>query len=124
MSELEPTVFSRLASKGPSAPPSRTAPAEPPGTLHACMLAYTFYENDGRVMRYAEALVQAGAQVDAIVLGREGQPREEFVHGVRVIRVQTREKNERGKLAYFTRIVRFLFRSMREVTRQHWRRGY
>ena len=83
------------------------------------MLAYTFYENDGRVMRYAEALVQAGAQVDAIVLGRKGQPHVEFVHGVRVIRVQTREKNERGKLAYFTRIVRFLFRSMREVARQH-----
>ena len=47
--------------------------------LRACMLAYTFYENDGRVMRYAEALAQDGAQVDAIVLRRPGQPREEFI---------------------------------------------
>ena len=82
--------------------------------LHACMLAYTFYETDGRVMRYAEALVQSGAQVDAIVLGRPGQPREEHIRGVRVRRVQTREKNERGKLSYFLRIVRFFFRSMWE----------
>jgi glycosyltransferase involved in cell wall biosynthesis len=92
--------------------------------LRACMLAYTFYENDGRVMRYAEALAQEGAQVDAIVLGRPGQPREQMVHGVRVLRVQTREKNERGKVSYFTRIVRFLIRSMAEVTLQHVKSRY
>lgn len=88
------------------------------------MLGYTFYESDGRVMRYAEALVQEGVEVDAIVLGREGQPREAVINGVRVIRVQTREKNERGKLAYFTRIMRFFFRSMIEVTRQHRKKRY
>jgi glycosyltransferase involved in cell wall biosynthesis len=92
--------------------------------LRACMLAYTFYENDGRVMRYAEALAQEGADVDAIVLGREGQPHQEIVQGVRVLRVQTREKNESGKLAYFTRIVRFFFRSMLEVTKRHWQQRY
>lgn len=92
--------------------------------LRTCMLAYTFYESDGRVMRYAEALAQAGAQVDAIVLGRVGQPREEWVHGVRVLRVQTREKNERGKFVYLTRILRFFFRSMAEVTRRNWHKRY
>jgi glycosyltransferase involved in cell wall biosynthesis len=92
--------------------------------IRACMLAYTFYETDGRVMRYAEALAQEGAQVDAIVLGRPGQPREEFARGVRILRVQTREKNERGKLAYLLRIVRFLMRSMAEVTLQHLKGRY
>jgi glycosyltransferase involved in cell wall biosynthesis len=92
--------------------------------LRVCMLAYTFYENDGRVMRYAEALAQEGAAVDAIVLGRPGQPREEIVHGVRVLRVQTREKNERSKISYFTRIMRFLLRSMAEVTRQDFKSRY
>lgn len=92
--------------------------------IRACMLAYTFYETDGRVMRYAEALAQEGAQVDAIVLGRPGQPREEIVHGVRVLRVQTREKNERGKLSYLLRIVRFLLRSMGEVSVQHLKGRY
>jgi glycosyltransferase involved in cell wall biosynthesis len=92
--------------------------------LRACMLAYTFYENDGRVMRYAEALAQDGADVDAIVLRREGQPREEVVNGVRVIRLQKREKNERGKFAHLWRIVQFFFRSMLEIARQHLRRRY
>ncbi len=90
----------------------------------ACMLAYTFYENDGRVMRYAEALVQAGVSVDAIVLGRPGQAREAWVNGVRVLRAQTREKNERGKLTYLWRILQFLFRSMFEVSRQHQQHPY
>lgn len=92
--------------------------------LRACMLAYTFYETDGRVMRYAQALAQSGAQVDAIVLGRPGQPRVEHIQGVRVLRVQTREKNERGKLSYFLRIVRFFFRSMWELTAENFRTSY
>lgn len=88
------------------------------------MLAYTFYENDGRVMRYAETLAQEGAEVEAIVLGREGQVRAEVINGVRVVRIQIREKNERGKLTYFARILRFFFRSMIEISRQHLRRRY
>ena len=101
--------------------PQQNVSARP---IRACMLAYTFYESDGRVMRYAEALAQEGAQVDAIVLGRPGQSREEVIHGVRVLRVQTREKNERGKLSYLLRIVRFLLRSMGEVTLQHLKGRY
>lgn len=97
---------------------------EPARPIRACMLAYTFYENDGRVMRYAEALAQEGAEVEAIVLGRAGQPREEIIQGVKVLRVQNREKNERGKLAYFSRIVQFLFRSMVEVTSRHLKNRY
>jgi len=92
--------------------------------MRACMLAYTFYENDGRVMRYAEALAQDGVEVDAIVLGREEQAREEMIHGVRVIRVQTRQKNEKGKLAYLWRLLCFFVRSMFEVTAQHLRKPY
>lgn len=92
--------------------------------LRACMLAYTFYETDGRVMRYAEALAQDGAQVDAIVLRREGQPREEMLNGVRVLRIQYREKNERGKLTYLWRIVRFFFRSLFEMARQQLQQPY
>jgi len=88
------------------------------------MLAYTFYENDGRVMRYAEALAQEGADVDAIVLRRDGQTPEEVVNGVRVLRIQTREKNERGKFSYLQRILQFFFRSMFEIGRQHLRQRY
>jgi glycosyltransferase involved in cell wall biosynthesis len=92
--------------------------------LHACMLAYTFYENDGRVMRYAEALVQDGAAVDAIVLRREGQPREEIVHGVRVIRIQQRRKDERSKWSYLWRIAQFFIRSTLELAQRHLAQPY
>jgi glycosyltransferase involved in cell wall biosynthesis len=88
------------------------------------MLAYTFYENDGRVMRYAEALAQDGAQVDAIVLRRPGQAREELINGVRVLRIQVREKNERGKFSYLWRIVQFFFRSLLAMAREHLRCRY
>ena len=47
------------------------------------MLAYTFYETDNRVRRYAEALVKRGDQVEAIALAREGQPSFEVIQGVR-----------------------------------------
>ena len=94
------------------------------GPLKACMLAYTFYENDGRVMRYAETLATEGVKVEAIVLKRDLQPAEEVVNGVSVLRIQKREKNERGKYSYFTRILEFFLRSMIEVTRRHLKEPY
>ena len=96
----------------------------PERPLRACMLAYTFYENDGRVMRYAEALAQDGADVDAIVLRRPGQEPVSQINGVTVCRIQPREKNERGKLTYLWRLVAFFVRSMVEVTRRHRHRPY
>ena len=70
--------------------------APPMHGLRACMLAYTFYETDGRVMRYAEALAEAGAEVDVIALRKPSQPVEEMLNGVRVLRIQERERNEKG----------------------------
>ncbi|MDP9125435.1 MAG: glycosyltransferase [Pseudomonadota bacterium] len=87
--------------------------------LRACMLAYTFYENDGRVLRYAEALANDGAQVDAIVLRRTGQSSLDSINGVRVLRIQERQKNEPNKWVYLARVLRFFFRSMFEITRRH-----
>lgn len=92
--------------------------------LKACMLAYTFYENDGRVMRYAETLAQEGADVEAIVLRRDRQPEEEVVRGVRVFRIQRRIKNESGKYSYLFRILKFFLRSMFEITRRHLKEPY
>lgn len=92
--------------------------------LRVCMLAYTFYETDGRVIRYAEALARHGAQVDAITLYRPGQPRHEVINGVDVVRIQERQKNEKSKYQHFLKMLRFLFRSMVEVTRRHLSRRY
>ena len=93
-------------------------------TLKACMLAYTFYETDGRVMRYAETLAKEGVIVDAIVLRRDNQPEEEIINGVKVLRIQRRVKNESGKFSYLARILKFFFRSMIEITRRHLKEPY
>jgi len=92
--------------------------------LKVCMLAYTFYETDGRVMRYAETMAQQGANVEAIVLRRDKQPELEVINGVKVIRIQRRVKNESGKFSYLTRIVKFFFRSMVEITKRHFKEPY
>lgn len=93
-------------------------------SFKACMLAYTFYETDGRVMRYAEALRQEGADVEAIVLRRNNQAEEEVINGVKVLRIQGRVKNETGKFSYLARILMFFFRSMIEITRRHLKEPY
>ena len=36
-----------------------------------CMLAYSFYESDNRIMRYARALVERGDEVDVIALASD-----------------------------------------------------
>ena len=84
--------------------------------MNVCMIAYTFYEGDNRVMRYAEALAARGDHVDVLALGREGQQKEEVFNGVRVFRLQSREKNEKTKWSYLFRIVMFFIRVLVKVT--------
>jgi glycosyltransferase involved in cell wall biosynthesis len=90
----------------------------------ACMLSYSFYESDGRVMRYAEALASVGVEVDAIAIGHPGQAREELLRGVRVIRVQSRRRDERGRFSYFWRLLTFFFLSAWTLTVRHLRAPY
>lgn len=75
------------------------------------MVAYTFYDADNRVRRYAEALARRGDQVDAIALAREGQPAFEVIQGVRVYRIQKRVIDETGPFSYLLKLLLFFFRS-------------
>jgi glycosyltransferase involved in cell wall biosynthesis len=88
------------------------------------MLAYTFYDADNRVRRYAEALVKRGDQVDAIALAREGQPAFEIIKGVRVYRIQKRVIDETGPLSYLLKLLLFFLRSAWTVTIKHLREPY
>lgn len=80
--------------------------------MKACMLAYTFYESDNRVRRYAETLVEQGYDVEAIVLRRSGQRSSDTLRGVRIFRIQKRRRDEKGPLSYFVKVLSFFFRSM------------
>lgn len=80
-------------------------------SLNVCMVAYSFYEYDNRVMRYAEALAARGDHVDVIALMRNNSPAVETMNGVTVYRIQKREVNEWGRISYLWRLIAFFIRS-------------
>jgi glycosyltransferase involved in cell wall biosynthesis len=84
--------------------------------LRVCMVAYTFYETDSRVMRYAETLAQRGDQVDVFSLRKPGMTPAEILGGVRVRRLQGRLFNEKSLLSYIWRILLFLTRALYQVS--------
>jgi glycosyltransferase involved in cell wall biosynthesis len=92
--------------------------------MRACMVAYTSYESDNRVRRYAETLGKHGYQVDAIALKQDGESSRDVVEGVRVHRIQRRVPNEKSRLDYISRLLLFFTRSMTLLTREHLKRPY
>lgn len=88
------------------------------------MLAYSFYDADNRVRRYAEALVRRGDQVDAIAVGHAGQPASDMINGVRVFRVQSRTRDEKGPFSYLVKMMLFFFRSFWFLTKRAFRDPY
>src|SRR5262245_11619727 len=96
-------------------------PARP---LNIAMVAYSFYDRDNRVMRYAEALAARGDHVDVISLAKPHQSRFEGMRGVNVFRVQGRLINERGKWDYLWRIFSFFVRAIVLLTRKHFKNPY
>jgi glycosyltransferase involved in cell wall biosynthesis len=102
--------------------PTETFPPRKP--LRVCMVSYSFYENDNRVMRYAETLAQRGDYVEVFALRREELPRDEILHGVHVHRIQSRTINEKGRFSYLGRIVQFLFRAAYQVSKNHLAKSY
>jgi glycosyltransferase involved in cell wall biosynthesis len=96
----------------------------PPAGKKVCMLVYSFYESDNRVMRYARALVERGDQVDVIALSDGKQQPFEIVEGVSVHRIQRRQRDERNKFAYLYRLLKFCLKSSLVLSRLHWKRKY
>jgi len=90
-----------------------------------CMVAYTAYEYDNRVRRYAETLARRGDQVDVIALsGSQFREPVETICGVTVHRIQYRDCNERHKWSYAWRLLRFLLRSSIVLARLHKQNRY
>lgn len=83
------------------------------------VIAYTFYEIDHRVRRYAEVLAEQGHEVDAIVLREKGQSPKDVLNGVNLYRIQERKYNEKNLFDYVFRIgVFFLKGSLLLIRRQ------
>jgi glycosyltransferase involved in cell wall biosynthesis len=88
------------------------------------MVSYSFYESDNRVRRYAEALVEAGHEVRALVIGRPGHDRHALIQGVQVHRLQFRARDERGPLAYLRKLLLFFLRTAWLLSKDHVSKPY
>ena len=88
------------------------------------MVAYTFYERDNRVMRYAETLAKRGDQVDVLSLHLSGLADPGIRNGVSVLHVQERTVDERNQLTYLIRVSLFFLRAMIRVSTNHIRKPY
>lgn len=86
--------------------------------MRACHVVYAFYETDTRVRMYAEALSGRGDRVDVLSLRKEGQAGRDVINGVHVHRIQPRVVNERGKMTYLYRLLKFFATSSCHLTKE------
>jgi glycosyltransferase involved in cell wall biosynthesis len=87
-----------------------------------CMVVYSGYPSDNRVRRYAETLAKRGDQVEVIALsGPEAKLGTEFVRGVTVHRIQSRDFKEKHKWKFAWRLIRFLLASSATMAKRHRR---
>ena len=94
-----------------SAPPFHLTPASPLRGKRAAVLLYSRYPSDPRPRRAAEAMIEAGMQVDLLCLaGAKDDAREETVAGVRVFRVPLTHRRD-SKWVYLWQYGRFFISS-------------
>lgn len=92
--------------------------------MKVCMVAYSFYEGDNRVRRYAETLARRGDRVDVVSLRQNGQPSRGIINGVHIFRIQRRVVNEKSKFSYLGRLLLFFVRSMAFLSVQQMKERY
>lgn len=92
--------------------------------MKVCMVAYTNYDADNRVRRYAEALAKRGDEVDVFVLRRIGQPKRSDLNGVNVHRIQYRIVNENRPITYLLKITIFMIMSGLYLTANSIKKRY
>ncbi|MGZ8527272.1 MAG: glycosyltransferase family 4 protein [Candidatus Limnocylindrales bacterium] len=88
------------------------------------MIVHSYYEEDPRVRREAEALVARGRPVEVIALRRPDDGREGVLNGVRITRLDIQRHQGAGLSVYLREYLSFLVRAGWTATRANRRRGY
>ena len=88
------------------------------------MLAHSYYEEDPRVRREAEALAAAGHRVEVFALRRPDDPSPVTIDGVTVHRLPVQRHQGARLRVYLREYLSFFVRSMVALTRSHIRRRY
>lgn len=117
-----PLEVSRYASR--VLPPPRRL-EKPAKAKRACIVTYSFYESDTRVLRYGEALAARGDHVDVFSVAQAASvPRKEVVGGCHVHRLQDRLIAEKSKLSFILPHLKFLLKCLWHVTTNQLRKKY
>ncbi len=88
------------------------------------MIVHSYYDEDPRVRREAEALVRAGHEVDVFALRRPTDPPEGTLAGVNLRRHDVQRHQGAGVGVYLREYLSFLVRSGWSLLRAHRRRRY
>src|SRR5207253_6511633 len=86
-----------------------------------CMLTHSYYEEDPRVRREAEALVAAGRPVEVFGLRRPDDPAEGELEGVTLHRLDTQRHQGAGLATYASEYLSFFARAAMAATSAHSR---
>jgi glycosyltransferase involved in cell wall biosynthesis len=92
--------------------------------MKVLVLAYTFYEYDNRVRRYAESLSKKGHQVDVIALRKINLPKFVRIKDVNVFKIQRRKVNEKKKFTFIFKMLWFFLKSSFFTTLLHIKNKY
>ncbi|GIW20622.1 MAG: hypothetical protein KatS3mg065_0918 [Chloroflexota bacterium] len=88
------------------------------------MITHSYYEEDPRVRREAEALVAAGHPVDVFALRRRGTAARDEIAGVHVERLDVQRHQGAGIPTYLAEYAAFFARAALALARAHRRRRY
>lgn len=92
--------------------------------MNACLIAYTFYENDFRVKRYAEALADAGYKVDVFALRKKGGSKISKFDMITIHHLQGRSYNEKGLKSFIYRMTLFFLRVFYAISVKQFKNRY
>jgi glycosyltransferase involved in cell wall biosynthesis len=88
------------------------------------VLAHSYYDEDPRVRRQAEALAAAGRPVDVYALRRPGDAPEADLAGVRIHRLDVQRHQGAGLLTYLMEYAAFFVRATLALVRAYPRRHF
>ena len=93
--------------------------------IRHCMVVHAYYPlNEPRVQREAQALVQAGAEVDVICLRDRNEAAAQIDQGVRIYRLPVRRDEKRGAAIQFLEYLAFFTLAFVQLTLLHFYRRY
>jgi glycosyltransferase involved in cell wall biosynthesis len=92
--------------------------------MNYCSIAYTIYDFDQRVKRYADVLIGPDNRVDVIVLKHGNQKTKETSNGVNIYRTQKKRDNLKGPISYLLDYLRFFIVGSLLLLVKQIRHGY